>query len=391
MGGTVARRGSGAGGGTAAGLGGTLTPVPVPVPVPGPAAVAGPCQDLSPAARAAMAEGIPAETARGYAGDRARFEEWALSAGFPAMPARAETLAEYATWLTVTLRPRTGRPYKPSSIDRALAAIVVAHHAAGRTPPGQTDARLVLKGYQADLKLTKDPRGKKRRANAATPAVLRRMIAATDPTTLIGLRDATARLLGFAIAAHSSEAALLAWEDIIEPEDDEGIAVEVYRPKVTNEQPLGVPCGSYPSSCPVRTLRAYGQALLDHGHSPTGPLLVRIDLHGRVNPPVFRNGHRIGDPSGRMTREGVGDIVTRTARRAGLLQRPDALLPDLPARWTGHALRRGYAEATRKAKKDMLEAARHGGWVDGSKAFAGYHDRAAAFDEDLNPLFGIGL
>ncbi len=25
------------------------------------------------------------------------------------------------------------------------------------------------------------------------------------------------------------------------------------------------------------------------------------------------------------------------------------------------------------------------------RAFAGYHDRAAAFDEELNPLYGIGL
>ncbi|MFD3937820.1 integrase [Streptomyces sp. NPDC058611] len=385
MGGAVARRGSGPGGATAAGLGGRLAPAAAS------GAVAGPRQELSPAARAAMAKGIPAETARGYAGDWARFERWALAAGFPAMPASGETLTEYVTWLTVTPRPRTGRPYKPSSIDRALAAVVVAHHAAGRTPPGQTGARLVLKGYEAELKLTKDPRGKKRKANAATPAVLRRMIAATDTSTLIGLRDAAALLLGFAIAARSSEAALLDWEDITEPEDDEGLAVDVYRPKVITDQPLGVPYGSYPSTCPVRALRAYRQALLDHSHQPAGPLLVRIDRHGRVNPPLFRNGHRIGDPSGRLTREGVGDIVTRAARRAGLLQRPDTLLADLPARWTGHALRRGYAEATRKAKKDMLEAARHGGWVDGSRAFAGYHDRAAAFDEDLNPLYGIGL
>ncbi|WP_405787214.1 hypothetical protein OG753_04140 [Streptomyces sp. NBC_00029] len=56
-----------------------------------------------------------------------------------------------------------------------------------------------------------------------------------------------------------------------------------------------------------------------------------------------------------------------------------------------HSLRRGYAEATRHAQKDPLGAARHSGWSDGSPSFAGYHDRAAAFDEELNPLYGIGL
>ncbi|MFF9984613.1 site-specific integrase [Streptomyces erythrochromogenes] len=290
--------------------------------------------------RVLSAGGQVAATARGYLGDWTRFER-ALASDLCLLPATAETLTEYVTWCTLTPRPRTGRPYKPSSIDRALAAVVVAHHAAGRTQPGQTGARLVLKGYEAELKLAKDPRGKERKANEATPSVLRRMIAATDTATLIGLRDWAALLLGFAIAARSSEAALLDREDITEPEDNEGLAVDVYRPKVTNDQPLGVPYGSHPSTCPVRALRAYRQALLDHGHQPAGPLLVRIDRHGRVNPPLFRNGHRIGDPSGRLTREGVGDIVTRAARRAGLLQRPDALLADLPARWTGHALRRG--------------------------------------------------
>ncbi|MEU9237126.1 hypothetical protein [Streptomyces subrutilus] len=106
---------------------------------------------------------------------------------------------------------------------------------------------------------------------------------------------------------------------------------------------------------------------------------------------MYRAGKRIGDPYGRMTAEGIADIVTRAATRAGLITRPGQVLPDGPARWTGHALRRGYAEATRHAKKNALEAARHGGWADGSRAFAAYHDRAGAFDEDLNPLYGIGL
>ncbi|WP_405787230.1 integrase [Streptomyces sp. NBC_00029] len=344
-------------------------------------------QQLSEAALAAMAKGVPAATARGYLGDWARFEQWALAVSLRPLPATGETLTEYVTWCTLTPRPRTGRPYKPASIDRALASIAVAHQAAGLPQPSQTGARLVLRGYEAELKTAKDPRGKTRKAAAATPRVLRQMIAATDTTTVIGARNAAALTTGFALAARSSEGALLDWEDAVDAADEEGLLFDLYRPKVANDQPLGVPYGSYASTCPVRALRAYRQALLDHGHQPTGPMFVRIDRHGRINPPMFRNGQRIGDPSGRMTAEGIADIVTR----AGLAVRPGDVLPDGAPRWTGHALRRGYAEATRHAKKDPLEAARHGGWADGSRAFAGHHDRAAVFDEELNPLYGIGL
>ncbi len=62
-------------------------------------------------------------------------------------------------------RPRIGRPCKPASIDRTLAAIAVAHQA--DTPqPYQTGARLVLRGYEAALNTAKDPRGKTRKASA---------------------------------------------------------------------------------------------------------------------------------------------------------------------------------------------------------------------------------
>lgn len=51
---------------------------------------------LSPEARAAVEEGIPAET-RGYAGDWHRFTTWRTSTGRKALPARADTATEYVT------------------------------------------------------------------------------------------------------------------------------------------------------------------------------------------------------------------------------------------------------------------------------------------------------
>ncbi|MFF9979123.1 site-specific integrase [Streptomyces erythrochromogenes] len=83
------------------------------------------------------------------------------------------------------------------------------------------------------------------------------MIAATDTTTLIGAHDAATFTTGFALAARSSEA-----------------------------------------------------ALLNHEHEPTGLMFLRIDRHGRINPPM---------------------------QRAGLAARPGDVLPDGAPRWTGHS------------------------------------------------------
>ncbi|MEV5084637.1 tyrosine-type recombinase/integrase [Streptomyces sp. NPDC056159] len=335
---------------------------------------------LSAEARAAVEEGIPAETRRGYAGDWARFTAWCANTGRQALPATGDTLTEYMTHLK-------GEDKSPSTMGRALASIAVAHSAADLPKPSTVGARRVLKGHEAERKKSKDPRRQPRRAAAATPPVLRKMVTATNTTTAIGRRDLAVLLLGFALAARRSELRLLDWTDLEEVE--EGLAIEVWRPKVNHEGPLGVPYGSNPATCPVRAVRAWRQCLIEHGRPPVGPLFVRIDRHGRIAHPMYRHGQQIGDPTGRITGEGIGDAVTRAAARAGLTA-PTELLPDLPPRWSGHSLRRGFATAAKQAGADLIETGRHGGWVDGSKSLAGYFEQAGMWDE-TNPLYGIGL
>ncbi|MEV5011800.1 hypothetical protein [Streptomyces sp. NPDC055692] len=118
-------------------------------------------------------------------------------------------------------------------------------------------------------------------------------------------------------------------------------------------------------------------------------MFVRIDRHGRIAHPMHRQGQQMGDPSGRITGEGIGDSVPRAAARAGLTA-PTELLPDLLPRWSGHSLRCGFATAAKQAGADLIEAGRHGGWVDGSKSLAGYFEQAGMWGE-TNPLYGIGL
>lgn len=335
---------------------------------------AGP-RPLSEAARAALADGTAANTRRGYGADWSAFTAWCATTGERPMPATAETLVEYTTYLISTPSARTGRPLAPSSIRRALTSIRAAHRAAGATPPEAIGARKVLSGHLDKLAKAKDPAARPRKAAAATPSELRAMLAAVDRSTLKGKRDAALILLGFATAARVSELSSL---DIASAtETEHGYDVHVYRHKVREWTDAPVLYGTDPATCPVRALRAYLVALADAGRTE-GPLFVRIDRHGRVAAPMRRRGKVIGDPTGRMTGEAIGDVVAALADRC-----------ELKGEWSGHSLRRGFATAAYAAGSDLLSIARAGGWGDGSRTLAGYVqtiDRVKS-----SPLHRIGL
>ncbi|MFJ9018763.1 tyrosine-type recombinase/integrase [Streptomyces sp. NPDC102259] len=335
---------------------------------------AGP-RPLSEAARAALEAGTADNTRRGYSSDWAAFTVWCAATGERPLPATAETLVEYVTYLAATPSARTGRPLAPSSIRRALTSIRAAHRAAGVTPPEVIGARKVLSGHLDKLAKAKDPAARPRKAAPATPRELRAMLADVDRTTLKGKRDAALLLLGFATAARVSELSSLDVSSATETEH--GYDVHVYRHKVREWTDAPVMYGTDPATCPVRALRAYLVALAEAGRTE-GPLFVRIDRHGRVAPPMMRRGQIIGDPTGRMTGEAIGDLVATLADRC-----------DLKGEWSGHSLRRGFATAAYAAGSDLLSIARAGGWGDGSRTLAGY---VQTIDRVKNsPLIGIGL
>ncbi|GAA4866007.1 site-specific integrase [Kitasatospora terrestris] len=330
---------------------------------------------LSGAAQAAMAAGIPDSTKRAYSGDWQRFTDWCTAHGRTPLPATPETLIEYVTVLTTQPRPDTGRPYAPSSIERAIASIRTAHRAANLLPPETKGARLVLRGYTDARARSKDPQTRARKASPALPDSLRAMLDTLDRDSLAGKRDAALLLLGFATAGRVSELVALDLADL--QETDEGLLVSMYRGKVRKLTDVAVPYGSNPSSCPVRAVRSLVAAMGEAGRE-AGPLFVRVDRHGRVAPPMLRRGVPIGDPEGRLTSQAAAQVVERVADAAGLV-----------GQWTGHSLRRGFATAARKAGHDMLTIGRHGGWEDGSKALLGYFEQADQWQE--NALHRIGL
>lgn len=331
--------------------------------------------ELNRAAAEALENTRPDSTLRAYRADREDFMRWCQAEGHAPVPATPELLVVYVKYMTTAPRPRTGRPASPSSIDRALASISTMHAELGLDKPSMEGARRVLKSYKAGLALKKDQAAKTRKASAAVPDVLRKLLATLDRTTLKGKRDAALMLLGFATAARVSELVAVNIEELDRTED--GIDMSIYRRKTDNHTDNMVLYGSRPETCPVRALVAYLTALEEEGRTE-GPLFVRINRHGHVAPPMKRHGHVIGDPSGRLTTEAAAEVVEKAGAAAGL-----------DGQWSGHSLRRGFATAARRAGADMLRIGRTGGWADGSRALLGYMEDADRVTE--SPLVGIGL
>ncbi|MGC2997421.1 integrase [Streptomyces sp. G35A] len=297
-------------------------------------------------------------------------------------------MTEYVSYLIHTPRPRTGRPYSPASIERVIASIRTAHHAAGIQPPETKGARKVLAGYKAQLSESDDDSDRKhaeaRRVSAAVPTTLRKLVATIDRDTLKGKRDAALLLLGHAIAGRASEMVSLNIGSVTRDPEGRGIAVRVYRKKIKKWTTPKVMYGTNPSTCPVRATLALIDALAAEGRTD-GPLFLRMDRHGRIAPPMTRRNKAtgirepIGDPSGRMTTDAASDVI----QTAGDAAKVEGL-------WRSHSLRRGFVTAARAAGKDLVDIGRHGGWADGSKALLAYIEEDDGWS-DNNPLIGIGL
>jgi integrase len=323
---------------------------------------------LSPAAKAALAAGVPASTSAAYAKDFEDFTTWCTDVGRTALPATAETLTEYATHLAYGPKPRT-----PSSIERVRSSIRNAHRSLALQPPDSLGLAKVVKGYRATLAEAKDPKAKPRKATAATKDSLSSVASALDLSSPAGCRDTAIWLLGFGIAARRSELAALNIEDITETGD--GLTVMVYRKKLQRLDEVAIPFAADVTLCPVLAVMRWKACLERHGRT-TGPLFVRINRHGHLGPDMRRDGRPIGDPAGRMTGQAISQVIERTARSVALT-----------GRWSGHSVRRGFATEARKAGHDQIRIARQGGWADNSTALAGYIEDADRWTD--NALKGV--
>lgn len=323
---------------------------------------------LSASAAARVVASVPQSTRDAYSSDWRGWVTWCAIYEHLALPAGAESIAEYASYLA-----DAGKAY--ATIDRALAAIASAHRAAGETPPDSLLARKVLRAYARERAEAGIPAARK--ATPVTVSVLRAMTAVCSPYTPIGVRDRAVLVLGFALGARRSELAALNISDITETPAGLEVVIRTSKTDIHSQgRHVAIPYGTYPPTCPIRTLRAWRKTLTERGRDTTGPLFVRIDRHHKL-------GHVAtgrGSTDGRLTGRAIANIIQRTAQKAG--QDPDQC-------WTGHSLRRGMATETYRNGADPLHIARHGGWKDGSRALLGYIEDTDKWT--TNPLTGIGL
>ncbi|MBZ5674307.1 MAG: site-specific integrase [Acidobacteriia bacterium] len=242
-------------------------------------------------------------TLRGYRSDWRDFCKRCQGQGVCPLPASPEAVASY-------IADCAGR-LKVGSIQRRLNAIAEAHKAVGAESPTLAGiVRNTLKGIKRMLGTAPVQKA---------PALTADIRAMVDVTVdgLIGLRDRALILLGFAGAFRRSELVGLNVDDCSFGKD--GLTVTLRRSKTDQEgqgRRIGIPYGSNPDTCPVRTLQTW----LEQTGIADGPLFRSLNRHGMVQP------HRLS--SGDVAR-----IVKKLAKRSGLD----------PAIYAGHSLRSGHA------------------------------------------------
>ena len=249
--------------------------------------------------RASKAE----NTFRGYRADWRAFCSWCEGQGFSALPSSPETVAAFIAECAERL--------KVGTIQRRLNAICEAHKTVGLDSP--THYAMVANTMKG-IRRTKGT-APAQKAPALTDDI-RAMVSVTDDG-MIGLRDRALALLGFAGAFRRSELVALDIEDCTFAKD--GLTVALRRSKTDQDgqgRKIGIPYGSNPDTCPVRTLQAW----IEHTRISAGPLFRAMNRHGRIQ-------------EVRLSGIDVARIVKKLATRAGLD----------PAKYAGHSLRAGHA------------------------------------------------
>ena len=249
--------------------------------------------------RASKAE----NTLRGYQSDWRAFCAWCEGQNVCPSPAAPDTVAAYSAECAGRL--------KPGSIQRRLNAIAEAHKAAGLDSPTHSAiVRNTMKGIRRTIGTAPAQKA------AALTADIRTMVEAADDGT-IGARDRALILLGFAGAFRRSELVGLDVEDCAFGKD--GLTVTLRRSKTDQQgagRKIGIPYGSNPETCPVRTMQAW----MELAGIGAGPVFRSINRHGHVQ-------------AGRLSSIDVARVVKKLAQRAGL----DA------TKYAGHSLRAGHA------------------------------------------------
>jgi len=177
------------------------------------------------------------------------------------MPASPEVVASYIA--------DCAGPLKVGSIQRRLNAIAEAHKAVGLESPTHYPMVInTMKGIRRTLGTAPA-----QKAPTLTEDI-RAMVDTTD-VGIIGIRDSALVLLGFSGAFRRSELVALDVADCAFGKD--GLTVKLRRSKTDQDglgRKIGIPYGTNPDTCPVRTIQAW----LDVAGITSGSLFRRLTV-----------------------------------------------------------------------------------------------------------------
>lgn len=292
-------------------------------------------------------------TVRAYRADWKLFAAWAIERGLSPLPAIPSAVALYASSIA-----KAGR--KVSTIERKLVSISRAHKLAGHpSPTSSAELHEVMKGIRREL-------GTAPTQKAPVSVSNLRAMSTAAPKRLLGIRDRTLLLIGFAGAFRRAELVALNVEDIRETSD--GLEVTLRRSKTDQDaagRKLGIPYGSNPLTCPVRAYRGWIAAAA----ITTGAIFRRITRTGKRGGRVLQT---------RLSPKAVAIVVKRHALAANLD----------PKNFAGHSLRAGLLTAAAKAGKDRRVLKKQSGHR--SDAILDLYIRNGEIFSD-NAASGIGL
>lgn len=286
-------------------------------------------------------------TLKAYQADWRQFEQICVSLGLVALPAEPSTVALIITKLAET--------HRPSSIQRKLAAISVAHKAAGESSPiGAEIVRSTMAGVRRAKGMAKSQKTPIRARHLREGLSLMRM-------DMKGIRDTAVILVAYAGALRRSEVVSLDLCDV--QFTPEGVVLTLTRSK-TDQNGSGVKVaiktGNRADTCPVRALTNW------------------IDAAGLTEGAVFRpvaKGGRVG--MGRLSDKTVCTVFKEFAILLGLN----------PSDFGGHSGRAGVITDGFAASVAQAVIAKHSRHK--SNVIGDYLREASLFDQNLSGLVGL--
>lgn len=339
---------------------------------------ADPDRQLSEGAAALVARGLAGNTRAAYERHWAPFERWCHLRGRTALPATAETLAEYVHHLTGTTT-QYGGPPSPSTVNHVLGCIQAVHKHTGQVSDVRL-ARLALRAYRRDAapgvptgdgsagEADRKARRGRRRSVPITVAELRVLahailaaVGAGALHPLKGQRDHVALVLAFAMASRASEVAALDLADL--RFSDRGLTVTVRSSKTDRDaagELVHIKYGKHLETCPVRLTQAWTDTLTAHGIT-SGLLLRGVDRKGRLaGTPGYAGRTRADGTATRLSNDALNTLL-RAAVDLARAAYPDHGLED-PEHYSWHGLRAGFATSAAEAGAAPSAIADHGRW-----------------------------